>query len=110
MDSVATWVSGIMSLGTLAVVFRAGQTVAHLETSQRALEERLQKLDRMDEKLENLGILQSRICTLENAVGKMTSDFPRVFSRVAVLEQRATSTDRFRAASQSRPHIDPEGE
>lgn len=89
MDA-ATIISSALSLGTLGVVFAAGQKIASLDHTREAmmdkigaLNEKLEKVDKALESLAVLGTLQQRVSQIESIASKCMSDIRELTSRVA---------------------------
>lgn len=107
-------VSGLIGLavtllGALVVsVWRFSALATTMSATVDNLKEDLLEVRRVLDDLKSVPVLSQKVQQLEDAVRKLSSVWPKQESRLAVLEQRANSTDKFRAASLSRPEFDPD--
>jgi hypothetical protein len=85
----------------VGVVWRLGGIAARLESETKHIKENYSRVDFSLRAFDGLPAMKNDIEMLKNSVGRMVSEFPKLTTRVAVLEQRAESTDKFRAQTQS---------
>jgi hypothetical protein len=111
MDHSQLAVQVTLLLALIGAVWRFSASNARLEKTTEALMERDEEMGERLRALERIPVLEQRIGQLEGTVSKATSIWPKLESRIALLEQRANraSTDKFQAVRVPRPsRPDPE--